>query len=111
MNPPHRSPYGEWALLHRSLAYHPKGKNPGDLFAINTRPSRIAHFAVYPEALCTKPILSSSRIGDVVFDPFVGGGTTAVVAKKLGRKFLGCDINPDYVKFAMKRLEPTKTVK
>jgi DNA modification methylase len=89
------------------LAYHPKGKNPGDLFAINTKPSRLAHFAVYPETLCVKPILSSSRLGDVVFDPFMGGGTTAIVAKKLGRKFLGCDISSKYVGFAKKRLAAT----
>lgn len=104
VNPPHRSPYGKWATLTRNLAYHPKGKNPGDMFMINTKPSRIAHFAVYPEALCTKPILSSTRPGDLVFDPFVGGGTTAVVAKKLGRRFLGCDINPKYIRIAKERL-------
>ena len=107
-NPPHRSPYGEWAAMARNLAYNPKGKNPGDVFTINTKPSRIAHFAVYPEALCTKPILSSSRLGDVVFDPFVGGGTTTAVAKKLGRKFLGCDIHPKYVRIAKERLDGTK---
>lgn len=103
-SPPHRSPYGEWAKIHRNLAYHPKGKNPGDLLSINTRPSRIAHFAVYPEELCIKPILSSSRQGDIVFDPFIGGGTTAIVAKKLGRRFLGCEINPKYVRFAKLRI-------
>lgn len=107
-NPPHRSPYGEWARMHRNVSYHPKGKNPGDLFIINTKPSRIAHFAVFPEALCTKPIRSSSRHGDVVFDPFIGSGTTAVEAKKLGRSFIGCDINPEYVKVARKRLEAIK---
>ncbi len=103
-NPPHRASYGDWAKVQRNLAYHPKGKNPGDVFSINTKPSRIDHFAVYPEALCLKPILSSSRPGDVVFDPFIGGGTTAVVAKRLKRRFLGCDINPVYVGFAKRRL-------
>ncbi|MCW4010042.1 MAG: site-specific DNA-methyltransferase [Candidatus Bathyarchaeota archaeon] len=104
VSPPHRSSYGEWAMMHRSLMYHPKGKNPGDLFAIHTRPSGIEHFAVYPEALCIKPMLSSSRPGDIVFDPFAGGGTTAVVAKRLERRFLGCDISSKYVRFAKRRL-------
>ncbi|HEY4672992.1 MAG TPA: site-specific DNA-methyltransferase [Nitrososphaerales archaeon] len=50
-------------------------------------------------------ILSSSRVGDVVLDPFIGSGTTAVVAKNFGRKFLGCDINPEYVSIAEERLK------
>jgi DNA modification methylase len=81
------------------------GKNPGDFWRINTKPFKGAHFAVFPEELCVKPILSSSRVGDVVFDPFIGSGTTAVVAKKLGRRFLGCDISPEYVKMAVRRIE------
>ena len=84
---------------------HPLGKNPGDFWNVCTRPFKGAHFAVYPETLCIKPILSSSRPGDVIFDPFVGSGTTALVAKKLGRKFLGCDIKPEYVKIAEERLK------
>ena len=67
---------------------HASGKNPGDFWRINTKPFKGAHFAVYPEELCMKPILSSSRIGDVILDPFIGSGTTAVVAKKFGRRFI-----------------------
>lgn len=47
--------------------------------------------------------------GDLIFDPFIGSGTTAVVADRLGRKFFGCDINPDYVEMALKRLEKDRT--
>jgi len=46
-----------------------------------------------------------SKRGNMVFDPFIGSGTTAVVADRMGRKFFGCDINPDYVKMALERLE------
>lgn len=47
-----------------------------------------------------------SRVpGDLIFDPFMGSGTTAVVADRLGRKFFGCDINPDYAEMALRRLE------
>jgi len=90
--------------------YYPKGKNPGDFWSVCTRPFKGAHFAVYPETLCIKPILSSSRPGDVVFDPFIGSGTTAVVAKKLGRRFLGCDIKPEYVKMAEERLKTVQRI-
>jgi len=91
-----------------SQSYYPKGKNPGDFWNICTTPFRGAHFAVYPEVLCVRPILSSSRPGDVIFDPFIGSGTTAVVAKKLGRRFSGCDINPKYVKIAKERISKTR---
>ncbi len=80
------------------------GCNPGDFWIINTRGFKGAHFAVYPEELLRRPILSSSRIGNVVLDPFIGSGTTALVAKKLGRHFLGCDINAEYVEMAADRL-------
>ena len=83
---------------------HPHGKNPGDFWNICTRPFPDAHFAVYPEALCERPIKSSCPKEGIVLDMFVGAGTTLVVAKKLGRRFLGCEINPEYVKIARKRL-------
>ena len=92
-----------WKECHPNTT-HPLGKNPGDFWIINTHGFKGAHFAVYPEELLRRPILSSSRIGDVVFDPFIGSGTSAVVAKKLDRHFLGCDINPEYVKIAEERL-------
>jgi DNA modification methylase len=89
---------------------HPLGKNPGDFWNICTRPFKGAHFAVYPETLCIRPILSSSRTGDVVLDPFIGSGTTAVVAKRLGRRFSGCDIKPEYVKMAEERLKTAQKI-
>ncbi|MCP8318001.1 MAG: site-specific DNA-methyltransferase [archaeon] len=89
---------------------HSLGKNPGDFWLINTKPFKGAHFSVYPEELCVTPILSSSRLGDIVLDPFIGSGTTAVVAKKLGRHYLGCDINPEYVRMAEKRIESTVVI-
>jgi len=83
---------------------HPFGKNPGDLWQISTKPHPFAHFSVYPEELCVRPILSSSRIGDIVLDPFMGSGTTGVVAKKLGRNFIGIDISKEYVEIARERI-------
>ena len=57
-----------------------------------------------PEKLIAKLILASSEKGALVFDPFLGSGTTAVVAKKLGRRYCGIEINEDYCFLALKRL-------
>lgn len=85
-----------------------KGGNPGDVWAVSVKPLSVAHFAVYPENLCTKPIQSSCPPGGIVFDPFAGAGTTLVAARKLGRRFIGCDLNPDYVRVARRRLKGTE---
>jgi modification methylase len=61
-----------------------------------------------PEALLARVILSSSRPGDVVLDPFCGTGTTGAVAKKLGRRFVGCERDTGYAKAAEKRIAATK---
>jgi len=83
---------------------HPKGKNPGDFWSICTKPFKGAHFAVYPEEICVRPIKSSCPPDGVVLDPMCGSGTTLVVAKKLGRRFVGIEINPQYCEMARKRL-------
>ena len=58
-----------------------------------------------PEKLLAKLILASSKIGDVIFDPFLGSGTTSVVAKKLGRRYVGIEIDKKFAALAEKRLE------
>lgn len=68
-------------------------------------PENTAHPTQKPEKLIAKLILASSNIGDVVFDPFLGSGTTAVVAKKLGRGFVGIEQNSQYCLWAEQRLE------
>lgn len=67
-------------------------------------PENTDHPTQKPEKLVAKAILASSRVGDVVFDPFLGSGTTAVVAKKLGRRFVGIEIDETYACLAQKRL-------
>ena len=61
-----------------------------------------------PEALLYRVILSSSKVGDVVLDPFFGTGTTGAVAKKIGRNFIGIEKNADYVKGAQERIDAVK---
>ncbi len=161
-----------------SNAFHPCGKNPGDCWSITTKPCPGAHFAVFPDTLCERPIRASCpalvcnrcgkpkrevakrkpnplafniRVRDVknkrlkhtdrvaseneiyrydgpyessgkplvlsggcrckagfqpglVLDPFAGSGTTALVASRFGRRYLGFELNNDYVKLARKRL-------
>ena len=67
-------------------------------------PENTDHPTQKPEKLYAKLILASSREDDVVFDPFMGSGTAAVVAKKLGRRYLGIEINEEYCLWAAKRL-------
>lgn len=110
---------GAQGLAHRSgqaVAGHfvpdPRGKNPGDVWSIGpeTRPKRLIvpgqtmHYAPFPEALCERPILAASPLGGVVLDPFVGSGTTAVVARRLGRRFLGVELVPSFAVLARRRL-------
>ena len=68
-------------------------------------PENTEHPTQKPEKLLAKIILASTNKGDVVFDPFVGSGTTAVVAKKLERKFIGIEIDEVYCLLALKRLD------
>jgi site-specific DNA-methyltransferase (adenine-specific) len=68
-------------------------------------PENTPHPTQKPEKLVAKLILASSNPGDVVLDPFLGSGTTAVVAKKLGRRFVGVEIDPGYCCTALRRLE------
>jgi DNA modification methylase len=63
-----------------------------------------SHFAVFPEEICVRPIRASSPENGIVLDPMCGSGTTLVVAKKLGRRFIGIDLDPSYVEMAKARL-------
>lgn len=79
-------------------------RNKRSVWHVNSKPYKEAHFAVYPEMLIQPCILAGSKEGGIVLDPFMGSGTTAVVSKKLGRKYVGCELNPEYIKIAEKRL-------
>lgn len=74
------------------------------VWKIPARGFKEAHFATFPEALLEIPIKSGCPRGGVLLDPFMGAGTSAVVAKKLGRQYLGIELNPEYIKIAEKRI-------
>lgn len=78
--------------------------NKRSVWTVATTPYKGAHFATFPEALIEPCVLAGSRPGDVVFDPFFGSGTTGQVAQRLGRRFLGCELNPDYESLQRDRL-------
>tara|TARA_R100000654_G_scaffold74199_1_gene108091 strand:- start:1316 stop:2404 length:1089 start_codon:yes stop_codon:yes gene_type:complete len=78
-------------------------RNKRSVWKINTQPYKEAHFAVFPEKLPTLCIKAGSKKGDIVLDPFFGSGTTGYVAQRLYRKWLGIELNPEYIKIANKR--------
>lgn len=69
-----------------------------------TKPFAGAHFATFNPELITPCILAGSQPGDTVLDPFMGAGTTALVAKSTGRRFLGVELNPEYLEITKGRL-------
>lgn len=78
-------------------------RNRRSVWTVATQPYSGAHFATYPPALIEPCILAGSRPGDTVLDPFMGSGTTAQVAQDLGRKAIGCELNPQYLALQTER--------
>lgn len=79
-----------------------------DVWSVGTVGFRGPHFAVFPEKLVEPCILAGCPQGGTVLDPFMGSGTTGAVAKRLGRNFIGIDINPDYCIMAAERIAAVK---
>ena len=80
-------------------------RNKRDVWSVNTKPVREAHFATYPEELIEPCILAGCPIGGVVLDPFFGSGTTGRVANKLNRHYIGIELNPEYISISEKRTD------
>lgn len=99
-------------LLSKRERYHydadavrgPNGRNLRSVWEIPTEPRRDAHGAQFPRALVDPCIRICSEPGDLVLDPFVGSGTTALSALALGRRFIGVELNSDYVAVAERRI-------
>ncbi len=120
-------------LVSHDGTRHPLGKTRGDVWTVPTRPFPEAHFATFPPALVEPPILATcprwtcaecgtpwrgeqrgcrhqaGRMPGLVLDPFLGTGTTAEVARALGRDWLGIELNPVYAALARKRLGQAET--
>ncbi|MDB5885972.1 MAG: putative adenine-specific DNA-methyltransferase [Polaromonas sp.] len=79
-------------------------RNKRSVWTVATTPYKGAHFATFPTALIEPCILAGAPAGGVVLDPFFGSGTTGEVAQQLGRKFIGCELNPAYQALQDERL-------
>ena len=82
------------------------GRNRRSVWTINTQPYAEAHFATFPDALVAPCVMAGTKEGDLVLDPFMGSGTTAIVAVRARRHFVGIELNPKYVEMAERRLAP-----
>jgi DNA modification methylase len=84
---------------------HYEMKNKRSVWTVPTKPYKGAHFAVYPEELIEPCVMAGSKVGDIVLDPFFGSGTTGAVAQKLGRQYIGCELNQEYESLQKERLK------
>ena len=83
--------------------YQPQTRHHSrDVWSINTQPFPGAHFAVYPVALPQRCILAGCKPGGTVLDPFNGSGTTGLAAQRTGRRYIGIDINRDYLDLTLR---------
>jgi len=102
--------YGNGVILSAArnksgpVGTHPKGRNKRTVWTVATNPFKGAHFAVFPPDLIKPCILAGCPEGGTVLDPFSGSGTTSMVAKELGRNSVYIDMNPKYLKMALKRV-------
>lgn len=90
-----------------AVSFNPKGKNPGDVsdfWDITTKPSSVKHYATYNVELITKPILAGCPEGGIIYDPFMGSGTTAIHAIMNNRNFIGSEMSKEYLEIANKRI-------
>ncbi|MBN2854411.1 site-specific DNA-methyltransferase [Patescibacteria group bacterium] len=93
----------EYHLVLQTVKPHPGGRNPGDMWSINTQPLPESHFAIFPEELVKNCILAGCPPRGIVLDPFAGSGTTGKVAQNLNRKAILIELIPDYLKIIKKR--------
>jgi len=85
-----------------------KGRIKRCVWSVNTKPSKEKHFAVYPEELIKIPILCSTDKNDIVYDPFMGSGTTAKSCITYNRNFIGSEINKKYCEISNNRINEHK---
>lgn len=107
-------PYNQAASGYRAVNGAPdgdrshlleRGANIRNVWHLGPEPSRDAHFASYPTEIPRRCILAATRKGDTVLDPFLGSGTTALVADRLERNAIGIELSPQYAAMARRRIE------
>jgi DNA modification methylase len=98
---------GEDGTGNENFVLITENKNKRSVWTINTQPCKEAHFAVMPEKLVEPCVMAGSKPGDYILDPFSGAGTVEVVSQKLGRKFVGTELNIKYATIHRKRIMAT----
>ena len=96
---------GSGLAPHSGLSKSYDRKNKRSVWTVTNKPYKGAHFACFPPDLIEPCILAGSREGDIVLDPFMGSGTTAMVAKKHNRNYLGCELHEDYASLQTDRID------
>ena len=96
---------GSGLAPHSGLSKSYDRKNKRSVWTVTNKPYKGAHFACFPPDLIEPCILAGSREGDIVLDPFIGSGTTAMVAKKHNRNYLGCELHEDYASLQTDRID------
>lgn len=95
--------YGNISYSGKEYVTDPgKGKNPGDVWSITTKPFPEAHFATYPPDLARRCIAAGCPEGGTVLDPFSGAGTTGMAALEQDKKYIGIDLNPEYLDLSLR---------
>ena len=96
---------GSGLAPHSGLSKSYDRKNKRSVWTVTNKPYKGAHFACFPPDLIEPCILAGSREGDIILDPFMGSGTTAMVAKKHNRNYLGCELHEDYASLQTDRID------
>lgn len=89
----------------KEAAVNGRKRNCRSVWTINTEPFAEAHFATFPRELVTRCLLAGSKEGSLVLDPFFGSGTVGEMCQLFGRRFVGIELNPEYVGIAERRLK------
>jgi DNA modification methylase len=87
---------------HAGVGRHPNGRNPGDVWKMATGRFKEAHFATFPPELPRRCIVSGCKPGGVVLDPFSGSGTTGMAALESDRKYVGIELNSEYIDLSLR---------
>ena len=96
---------GSGLAPHSGLSKSYDRKNKRSVWTVTNKPYKGAHFACFPPDLIEPCILAGSEENDIVLDPFMGSGTTAMVAKKHNRNYLGCELHEDYASLQTDRID------
>lgn len=89
---------------HSGLTKSYTKKNKRSVWSVTKKPYKGAHFATFPPELIEPCIKAGSEVGDIILDPFMGSGTTAMVAKMLDRYYIGCELHEDYGNLIQERV-------